>query len=155
MSSGDAALAMPVYVKANAHDKVITCLVQKGEFDKIVAYAGRVGHRADYSVMLQQLVRTNPQGACEFAKKLVKNESGTQLIDPTQALEIFMSYSLLKEATGFLLEALPGNNQSEGFLQTKLLEINLMGGMPQVADAILANGTYTFYDKVYIGKLCV
>lgn len=154
MNSGDANLAMPIYVKANSHDKVITCLVQKGEFDKIVAYAGRVGHRADYSVMLQQLVRTNPQGACEFAKKLVKNESNTQLIDPTQALEIFMSFSLLKEATGFLLEALSGNNQSEGFLQTKLLEINLLGGMPQVADAILANGTYTYYDKAYIGKLC-
>jgi clathrin heavy chain len=154
MSTGDANMAMPVYVKAAAHDKVIQCLVARGEFDKIVAYAGRVGHRADYSVMLQQLVRTNPQGACEFAKKLVTNESGTQLIEPTAALDIFMSYSLLKEATGFLLEALKANNQSEGFLQTKLLEINLMGGMPQVADAIMANGQYTHYDRAYIGKLC-
>jgi clathrin heavy chain len=154
MSTGDANMALPIYVKSNSHDKVISCLVQQGEFDKIVAYAGRVGHRADYSVMLQQLVRSNPQGAMEFAKKLVNNESKQTLIDPTQALEIFMGFSLLKEATGFLIEVLKDDKQSEGFLQTKLLEINLMGGMPQVADAILSNGTYTHYDKAYIGKLC-
>jgi clathrin heavy chain len=154
MSAGDFNMALPVYVKAGAHDKVIACLVQRGEFDKIVAYAARVGHRADYSFLLQQLARTNPAGALDFAKKLASNDSGQQLIDANTVLEVFMSFSLLKEATGFLLEALKGNRKEEGFLQTKLLEINLMGGMPQVADAIMANETFTHYDKAFIGKLC-
>ena len=107
--------------------------MQRGEFDKIVAYATRVGYRVDYSFMLQQLVRSNPQGALDFAKRLASNENGgQQLIDANTVLEIFMSVSLLREATAFLLEALKGNRKEEGFLQTKLLEINLLGGMPQV-----------------------
>lgn len=90
----------------------------------------------------------------DFAKKLVNNESGVQLIDANTVLEIFMSVSLLREATAFLLEALKGNRKEEGFLQTKLLEINFLGGMPQVADAILGNEMFTHYDRAYIGRLC-
>ena len=44
--------------------------MQKGESDKIVQYSASVGYRVDYTFMLQNLVRTNPQGALEFAKKL-------------------------------------------------------------------------------------
>lgn len=43
-----------------------------------------------------------------------------------------MSASLVQETTAFLLEALKNNNKEEGYLQTKLLEINLLGGSPQV-----------------------
>jgi clathrin heavy chain len=46
------------------------------------------------------------------------------------------------------------NRKEEGFLQTKLLEINFLGGMPQVADAILGNEMFTHYDKAHIGRLC-
>jgi clathrin heavy chain len=64
----------------------------------------------------------------EFAKKLVGTENGQQqLVDVNTVLEIFMSMNLLREATAFLLEALKGNRKEEGFLQTKLLEINLLG----------------------------
>jgi clathrin heavy chain len=83
--------------------------MQKGECDKIVTYASRVNYHVDYAYMLQQLVRSNPQGALDFAKKLASNESGTQLIDANTVLDIFMSVSLLREATAFLLEALKGN----------------------------------------------
>jgi len=38
-------------------------------------------------------------------------------------------------------------------LQTKLIEVNLMTN-PQVADAILSNGTMTQYDKPRIAQLC-
>jgi clathrin heavy chain len=41
------------------------------------------------------------------------------------------------------LEALKGNRKKEGFLQTKLLEINLLGGTPQVTDAILRNEMFS------------
>ena len=45
----------------------------------------------------------------------------------------------LQQAEGDLLEALKDNLPEHAYLQTKLLEINLIGGAPQVADAILAN----------------
>lgn len=150
----DVNMALTIFLRANVAEKVINCYMQKGEFDKIVTYAQRANYHVDYGYMLQQLVRSNPQGALDFAKKLANNESGVQLIDANTVLEIFMSVSLLREATAFLLEALKGNRKEEGFLQTKLLEINFLGGMPQVADAILGNEMFSHYDKAYIGRLC-
>nr|GMD02095.1 clathrin heavy chain 1-like [Ipomoea batatas] len=38
-------------------------------------------------------------------------------------------------------------------LQTKVLEINLVT-FPNVADAILANGMFSHYDRPRIGQLC-
>ncbi len=154
LATVDVNLALTVYLRANVPEKAINCFMQKGEFDKIVAYATRVGYRCDYSFMLQQIVRQNPPGALEFAKKLCSPDSGTQLLDANSILEIFMSMNLLREATAFLLEALKGNRKEEGFLQTKLLEINLKGNMPQVADAILGNEMFSHYDRPYIGRLC-
>lgn len=151
----DINLALNCYLRCNAPEKTINCLMQRGEFDKIVAYATRVNYRVDYSFMLQQLVRSNPQGALEFAKKLCSTEAGQpQLIDANSVLEIFLSVSLIREATAFLLEALKGNRKEEGFLQTKLLEINLLGGTPQVADAIMGNEMFTHYDRAHIARLC-
>ena len=150
----DVNLALTIYLRSNSPEKVINCYMQRGEFDKIVTYAGRMNYHVDYTYMLQQLVRSNPPGALEFAKKLANNDSSVQLIDANTVLEIFMSVNLLREATAFLLEALKQNRKEEGFLQTKLLEINFLGGMPQVADAILANEMFTHYDRAYIGRLC-
>ena len=107
----DVNMALTVYQRANVPEKVINCLMQKGESDKIVAYSMSVGYRVDYTFMLQQLVRTNPQGALDFAKKLVSNETGPQLIDVNAALEIFLAANLVREGTAFLLEALKGNKK--------------------------------------------
>jgi len=52
------------------------------------------------------------------------------------------------------LEALKDNKPEHNYLQTKLLEINLIGGAPQVADAIMQQGTLTHYDKAHVAKLC-
>jgi hypothetical protein len=57
----DVNMALTVYQRAKCPEKVINCLMQKGESDKIVAYSTSVGYRVDYTFMLQQLVRTNPQ----------------------------------------------------------------------------------------------
>jgi clathrin heavy chain len=149
----DISLALTVYLAANVPEKAIKCMLQKGDFDKIPAYASKVGYNCDYSYMLQNLVRSNPQGAVEFAKKLNTNASG-QLLDTNSILEVFMSCNLLKESTSFLLEALKGDRLEEGFLQTKLLEINLMGGMANVADAILDQKMFSHYDKHRVGQLC-
>ena len=150
----DANIALPLYMKANCPEKVVNCMVQRGEYDRIPGYASSVGYKVDYSLMLQQLVRTNPPAAVEYAKKLVNNESNVQLIDANTVMGIFMAVNLVREATAFLLDALKNNRKEEGFLQTKLLEINLLGGTPQVADAILGNEMFTHYDRAYIGRLC-
>ena len=153
LAKADVGLALTVYLRANVPEKAISCMLQKGEFEKIPAYASKVGYQCDYSYMLQNLVRNNPSGALDFAKQLNSNESG-QLLDTNSILDIFMSCNLLKEATHFLLEALKGDRLEEGFLQTRLLEINLAGGMPNVADAILDQKMFSHYDKHRVGQLC-
>lgn len=152
--AADSGMALAIYLGSNAPEKVINCYMQRGEFDRIVEYASQANYHVDYSYMLQQLVRSNPQGALEFAKKLATNTTGVQLIDSNTVLEVFMSVNLLREATAFLLDALKQNKKEEGFLQTKLLEINFLGGSPQVADAILGNEMFTHYDRPYIARLC-
>jgi len=93
----------------------------------------------------------NPAGALEFAQKLV-GADGVNL-DYTVVTDVFMQHNCLQQATSFLLDALKGNKEEEGALQTRLLEMNLMAA-PQVADAIMANDMFTHYDKPRIAMLC-
>mmetsp|Transcript_17587 Transcript_17587/g.26695 ORF Transcript_17587/g.26695 Transcript_17587/m.26695 type:complete len:1735 (-) Transcript_17587:150-5354(-) len=149
----DAAMALSVFLRAECHAKAIQCFVQRGEYDKIVPYATSVGFKMDYSTMLSQLLATNPQGALDLAKGLVSAEGGP-LIDIQATAEAFLSSNRVQETTAFLLEALKDNKSEHAYLQTKLLEINLIGGAPQVADAIMQQGILTHYDRPHIGKLC-
>ena len=149
----DAGMALSVYLRAECHAKAIQCFVQRGEYDKIVPYSTSVGFKMDYSQMLNQLLFSNPQGALDLAKGLVNAEGGP-LIDIQATAEAFLSSNRVQETTAFLLEALKENKPEHAYLQTKLLEINLIGGAPQVADAIMQQGILTHYDRPHIGKLC-
>lgn len=51
-----------------------------------------------------------------------------------QIVDVFMEYNLIQQCTAFLLDALKNNRPSEGPLQTRLLEMNLMHA-PQVGFA--------------------
>ncbi|GMH83342.1 hypothetical protein TrST_g4351 [Triparma strigata] len=153
LATTDLEMALSVYLRANVPEKAINCFAQRGDFDKLVAYAAKVGFSCDYGMMLQQLMHQNPQGAVEFAKKLASAEGGP-LIDVQAATDVFMSMNRVQECTAFLLEALKENKQNQATLQTKLLEMNLLGGSPQVADAIMQNSMFTHYDRQYIAKLC-
>lgn len=53
-----------------------------------------------------------------------------------QIVDVFMEYNLIQQCTAFLLDALKNNRPSEGPLQTRLLEMNLMHA-PQVRVFIL------------------
>ena len=149
----DTAMALSVYLRSECHAKAIQCFVQRGEYDKIVPYSTSVGYTMDYSSMLSQLMFNNPQGALDLAKGLVSAEGGS-LIDIQATAEAFLSNNRVRETTAFLLEALKDNKAEHAYLQTKLLEINLIGGAPQVADAIMQNGILTHYDRAHVGKLC-
>jgi clathrin heavy chain len=149
----DTGMALSVYLRAECHGKAIQCFVQRGEYDKIVSYASSVGFQMDYTQMLNQLLFSNPAGALDLAKGLV-NADGGPLIDIQATAEAFLSSNRLQETTAFLLEALKENKPEHAFLQTKLLEINLLSGAPQVADAIMQQGMLTHYDRPHVGKLC-
>mmetsp|Transcript_6019 Transcript_6019/g.8838 ORF Transcript_6019/g.8838 Transcript_6019/m.8838 type:complete len:1716 (-) Transcript_6019:147-5294(-) len=149
----DAGMALSVYLRCECHAKAIQCFVQRGEYDKIVPYSSSVGYKMDYSAMLNQLLFSNPAGALDLAKGLVSAEGGP-LIDIRATAEAFLSSNRIQETTAFLLEALKDNDPNHGYLQTKVLEINLAGGFPQVADAIMQQGLLTHYDRPHIGKMC-
>ena len=149
----DVGMALSVFLRAECHAKAIQCFVQRGEYDKIVPYSTSVGFKMDYSTMLNQLLFSNPQGALDLAKGLVNAEGGP-LIDIQATAEAFLNSNRIQETTAFLLEALKDNKPEHAYLQTKLLEINLIGGAPQVADAIMQQGILTHYDRPHIGKLC-
>ncbi|GKE01693.1 clathrin heavy chain 1 [Tanacetum coccineum] len=61
--------------------------------------------------------------------------------------------NLIREATAFLLDVLKPNIPEHAHLQTKVLEVNLVT-FPNVADAILANGMFSHYDRARIAQLC-
>ncbi|QQP34853.1 Clathrin heavy chain [Caligus rogercresseyi] len=96
-------------------------------------------------------MRTNPDQGAQFAQMLVVDEE--PLAEIGQIVDVFMEKNMVQQCTAFLLEALKNNRPSEGPLQTRLLEMNLMAA-PQVADAIMGNHMFTYYDKAHIAQLC-
>lgn len=150
VKSYDTTLALAVYIRAGSNIKVVSALAELGQFDKIIPYCQKVGYLPNYTHLLQNLVRVNPDKASEFATSLLN--SGEQL-DVESVADLFFSQNFIQQGTAFLLDALKSDAPAEGHLQTKVLEINLLHA-PQVADAILGNNMFSHYDKPSIGKLC-
>lgn len=150
-SYSDATLALAVYIRANVHIKVVAALAEIGHFDKILPYCQKVGFSPDYTHLIQNLVRVNPDKASEFATSLLGNSDANLNVE--NIADLFFSQNFIQQGTAFLLDALKNDSPAEGHLQTKVLEINLLHA-PQVADAILGNSMFSHYDKPTIGKLC-
>jgi len=148
----DLNLALSIYLRANVPAKVVAAFAETGQFDKILPYATQVGYQPDYVVLLQNIVRINPEKGAEFATQLANNEGGS-LVDIERVVDVFQSQGMVQPATAFLLDALKDNKPEQGHLQTRLLEMNLLNA-PQVADAILGNDMFSHYDKARIGQLC-
>lgn len=150
----DAKLALAVYLRAgNAHEKVVAALAQGGHYDKIVPYCQQHNFAPNYASILHSLVHSAPDKAQEFATKLVKADGGP-LIAKEAAADIFMQFNRLKECTGFLLDVLAEDKPEEAMLQTRLLEMNLLGGAPQVVEAILSSDMLHQFDKKRVAVLC-
>jgi len=145
--------ALSIYLRANCHQKVITCFVEQGQYDQIVAYVKKVGYQADYTALLQNMVAVNAEGAANFAKSLLEGQDGHPLIDINMVVKVFMDQGRLQETTSILLDALKQNKPEQAHLQTQVLAMNLQQA-PKVAEAILQMGIFTHYDKHYIGQLC-
>jgi clathrin heavy chain len=145
----DNTLALSVYLRANVPNKVIMCFAETGQFQKIVLYAKKVGFEPDYVVLLRNVMRVNPDAGAQFAGMLIQD--GEPLAELSQLVDVFMEFNLVPQCTSFLLDALKNNRPSEGPLQTRLLEMNLLSA-PQVADAILGNQMVTHYDRAAIAN---
>ncbi|KFD72333.1 hypothetical protein M514_11620 [Trichuris suis] len=148
----DTGLALSVYLRAGAAAKVIQCFAETGEFDKIILYAEKIGYKPDYISILRQILRTSGEKGVDFAKLLVR-EGQEPLADLNQIVDCFLEVNLVQPCTSFLLDALKADRPSEGPLQTRLLEINLLTNA-QIADAILGNNMFHHYDRAHIAQLC-
>ncbi|XP_028123484.1 clathrin heavy chain 1-like [Camellia sinensis] len=144
-------LALKIYIKARVTPKVVTAFAEKREFDKILIYSKQVGYTPDYLFLLQTILRSDAQGAVNFALMMSQMEGGCP-VDYNTITDLFLQRNLIREATAFLLDVLKPNLPEQGSLQTKVLEINLVT-YPNVADAILANGMFSHYDRPRIAQL--
>jgi len=149
----DPTIALSIYYLADSKDKVVQCLADTGQYDRIVVYAEKTGYTPDYMYILNGLIQTNPQGASAFAAKLLSTPALASNVDVNQIVDLFMQRSMVPETTSLLLDVLKGNKPEDGPLQTRLLEINLLHA-PQVADAIMGYEMLTHYNKTYIAQLC-
>ncbi|ONH73525.1 Clathrin heavy chain [Pichia kudriavzevii] len=143
-------LALAVYYKSNVPNKVVQCLAELGQFDKILPFCEKVSYTPNFTVLIQNILRVNPDKAAEFAVSLLQSQPD---LNVQQIADIFFSQNYIQQATAFLLDALKEDKPADGQLQTKLLEVNLLHA-PQVADAILGNSMFTHYDRPTIAALC-
>ena len=148
----DVQLALTIYLRASVPHKVVASFAETGQFEKILPYAKQSGYQPDFAALLQNIVRINPGKGAEFATALA-NEEGGPLVDIDRVVDVFQSQNMVQEATAFLLDALKENRPEQGQLQTRLLEMNLVNA-PQVADAILGNNMFSYYDEARIAQLC-
>ncbi|OLY81644.1 Clathrin heavy chain 1 [Smittium mucronatum] len=147
----DVTLALSIYLRAGAHSKAIQCFAQLGQFDKITLYSQKTGFTPNWTELLSQAASLDADKARDLAISLVK--ATPPLISAESAATILMGKNLIPQTTSFLLDVLRDNLESDGPLQTKLLEMNLIHA-PQVADAILSNKVFTHFDKSRIAQLC-
>jgi len=160
-------VALSVYLRAKVPEKVIACFLSLGAqesddekaikyFKNIATYSKQVDFTPDYPVLVQQLIMINRDRAKDFALMLIQDDTGAKL-DINRTVDLFMQYGDVKNTTNILLEYLKprGDQEEDGPLQTRLLEINLLH-KPQVADAIMESDEYKFthYDHIKIAQLC-
>ncbi|KAL5985732.1 hypothetical protein ACLOJK_027719 [Asimina triloba] len=117
-------LALKIFIKARATPKVVAAFAERREFDKILIYSKQVGYTPDYLFLLQTILRSDPQGSVNFALMMSQMEGGCP-VDYNTITDLFL----------------------------QVLEINLVT-FPNVADAILANGMFSHYDRPWIAQLC-
>ncbi|VEU20797.1 DEKNAAC101690 [Brettanomyces naardenensis] len=143
-------LALAVYYKSNTPAKVVNCLADLGQTDKILPFCEKVDYHPNFTALIQSILRVNPDKAAEFSTQLVAAQPDLNI---EQVADIFFSQNYIQQGTAFLLDALKEDRPAQGELQTRLLQVNLINA-PQVADAILGNNMFSHYDRPTIAALC-
>eukprot|EP00918_Siedleckia_nematoides_P026580 GHVU01057396.1.p1 GENE.GHVU01057396.1~~GHVU01057396.1.p1 ORF type:complete len:618 (+),score=127.82 GHVU01057396.1:105-1856(+) len=119
----DPVSALSIFKRAAAHENVVQLLGEQGDFDGLAAYARSVNYQADYRSLLSNTLATNPEAAVNLSKKLL--EAKPPLIDIDLVVELMVSRQRLKELSNVLLDVLSNDLPEQGYLQTKLYEVNL------------------------------
>ncbi|CAA6654735.1 unnamed protein product [Spirodela intermedia] len=152
-------LALKIYIKARATPKVVAAFAERREFDKILIYSKQVGYTPDYLFLLQTILRSDPQGAVNFALMMSQMEGGCP-VDYNTITDLFLQRNMIREATAFLLDVLKPNSPEHAFLQTKVIIAAFYCLRDQSCDiskccrCYLANGMFSHYDRPRIAQLC-
>lgn len=99
------------------------------------------------------IVQNNPAGAANLCKMICNRSTGQVLVDVNQIVEIFTARQRIQELTSFMVEYLNKNSPEDGYLQTKILELNLYEN-PKAASMILESNVFSHYDKQKIAQIC-
>lgn len=160
LRDGAPVVALGVFIKAKAHEKVIQCMIQTGQSDKIALYAKKVGMEVSHRDLVDIAARYNPQAALEVANNtghalvLADPEKQRQSIeDVSKMVDMFLSKGMLNEATAHAMDNLADKDPAEGPIQTKILKACLMN-QPQVAEGILSQDIWHQFESFPIAMLC-
>ena len=148
----DSTLALSVYLRAPCPPKAALCFAELGQWAPLVLYARKTASQwqPDWPSMLKTELSRGAEGGVEFARLLLSEHCLTQ----AQVLQVFSALGLVQQATAFFLEALKADDSAEiGEMQTRLLELQLVNGRPNVADAILEAGFFSRFDREAVARL--
>jgi clathrin heavy chain len=163
----NAQLALSVYLRADAKEKVCMSFAQLGAsessqekaqemFLNVLKFAKQKSYSPNYSVLLQAVVRFNSDRAKDFALLLVSHEDGPKM-DIGTVTDLFINVGDVKSSTNIFLEYFRGRGDraEDGYLQTRLFESNLQFA-PQVANALFESEDFKFthYDRIRIAQMC-
>ncbi|KAL9644530.1 hypothetical protein ABK040_009394 [Willaertia magna] len=145
-------LAMQIYLKGKAHEKIIESLLAMGDYERVLAYCQRVEYTPNYFDIFRKLCHIDPDKAVKFAVQIHGNTESR--LDPNTVVDMLVQGNLIKQVTAYLLDILKGDRAEDAALQTRLLEINLTYSPIQVVDSILGQRMVSHYDKVKIARMC-
>lgn len=81
-------------LKTGAHAKVISCLAEYQQFEKIIPYCQKVGYQPNFLVLISSLIRSSPDRASEFAVSLLQNPETASQIDIEKIADLFFSQTI-------------------------------------------------------------
>lgn len=148
----DTALALSVFLRADAPDRVCECFAELGQFSKLLLFAKKVGYAPDWLALIRSTLAQDVNRAAELAKALLEDPE-TSSLDLEATFELFAEAGHVQAATFFALDRLKQDTPDLGPLQTRLLTLNLEVS-PQVANALLEARMFSHYDRNVIAGLC-
>ncbi|KAL6559339.1 hypothetical protein OROGR_004456 [Orobanche gracilis] len=116
-------LALKIYIKARAKQKLVAAFAERRELGKILIYLNQVTYTLDYLFLLQTIIRADQQGAVKFALMLSQIEGGCR-VDYNTPIDLFLQVAadpgILLKISHFYLTILgfPADNSSEVVLPT-------------------------------------
>jgi clathrin heavy chain len=145
----DRALAIKIYIKADAKEKAAFGLAEEGLFEQLVQWAQAVKYNPDWLKLLGALSQANPDGAVALAKLLL---SQNVQVSREAVIDIFVKRNMIPQVTSLVVDV-NQNKPEDGPLQTLILELNLLHA-PPAAEFIFANQLFSHFNKKRIAELC-